>query len=131
MQCYHFTVEGKIKGKDRPRFFRGHAYTPKETKEYEKLVASKYEGEKIKGQVKVEITAHYKIPKSTTKKALLEIKNGKLPQVKPDIDNILKIVLDSLNGVAYEDDKQVTSITANKCYAIDGNERIEVIVSGV
>lgn len=35
---------------------------------------------------------------------------------KPDIDNIIKAVLDGLNGVAFKDDKQVTSIKATKFY---------------
>lgn len=36
---------------------------------------------------------------------------------KPDIDNILKVVLDGLNGIAYEDDKQVTMTQCKKVYA--------------
>ena len=35
-------IEGKIKGKARPRVCRGHAFTPKETVEYEKLVRECY-----------------------------------------------------------------------------------------
>ncbi|MDU3646200.1 MAG: hypothetical protein E7G16_12840 [Clostridium perfringens] len=31
-------VTGKIRGKARPRVCRGHAFTPKNTVEYEKLV---------------------------------------------------------------------------------------------
>ncbi|CAB9498382.1 expressed unknown protein [Seminavis robusta] len=33
---------------------------------------------------------------------------------KPDTDNLVKLVLDALNGVAYKDDKQVVAITAFK-----------------
>lgn len=42
---------------------------------------------------------------------------GKLPPGKPDIDNILKVVLDGLNGIAYEDDKQVVLTQCKKVYA--------------
>ena len=36
MREIKFTIEGEPKGKGRPRFTRGgHAYTPKETVEYE------------------------------------------------------------------------------------------------
>lgn len=38
------------------------------------------------------------------------------PAKKPDCDNIAKIILDSLNGIAYEDDKQITSLTVEKYY---------------
>lgn len=33
---------------------------------------------------------------------------------KPDIDNVIKLVLDALNGVAWHDDAQVIRITAYK-----------------
>ena len=36
--------------------------------------------------------------------------------VKPDIDNLLKFVLDALNGIAYVDDKQVAFCSAKKRY---------------
>ena len=44
------------------------------------------------------------------------------PTVKPDIDNIVKIVLDGLNGVAFTDDKQVIEIQAQKCYVFDDEQ---------
>ena len=34
---------------------------------------------------------------------------------KPDVDNICKLILDALNGVAWHDDTQVISIEAFKC----------------
>lgn len=40
------------------------------------------------------------------------------PDKKPDIDNILKIVLDGLNGVAYADDKQVIEVRCRKFYSV-------------
>lgn len=33
---------------------------------------------------------------------------------KPDIDNVLKAVLDALNGVAYKDDSQVVEVRVVK-----------------
>ena len=35
---------------------------------------------------------------------------------KPDVDNMAKFVLDSLNGVLYEDDSQVVTLNATKVY---------------
>lgn len=40
-----------------------------------------------------------------------------LPTVKPDTDNIAKSILDSLNGIAYLDDKQVVNLQVEKYYA--------------
>ena len=69
--------------------------------------------------------AYYKIPKSYTKKRIKNILDGmEKPTKKPDVDNIIKIVLDSLNKVAYEDDKQVVKVSLEKLYTKE-DERIE------
>ena len=49
---------------------------------------------------------------------------------KPDSDNVAKIVLDSLNKIAYDDDKQVVELTVLKRWTFD-NERIEFEVEEV
>lgn len=43
--------------------------------------------------------------------------NKVFPTIKPDTDNIAKSILDSLNGIAYKDDKQVVSLSVKKWYA--------------
>lgn len=43
-----------------------------------------------------------------------------------DIDNIGKALTDSLNGIAYDDDKQITRLTISLRSAGDGDERAEV-----
>lgn len=42
--------------------------------------------------------------------------------VKPDLDNLVKLVMDALTGVAWEDDVQVTTLIARKYYAETGCE---------
>lgn len=49
------------------------------------------------------------------------------PIIKPDTDNIIKAVLDALNGLAYEDDSEVVSVTAKKYYSAE--PRVEVALS--
>jgi Holliday junction resolvase RusA-like endonuclease len=39
------------------------------------------------------------------------------PTKKPDADNILKLAADSLNGLAYVDDKQIVSAVIHKFYS--------------
>ena len=41
------------------------------------------------------------------------------PTVKPDCDNIIKIVCDALNGLAYRDDSQVVAVTCQKKYGVE------------
>ena len=121
MRSEVITVFGNPKGKARPRFFRGHAYTPKSTKNYERLFADAWgDTEPFDGPISVAITAYFKPPASTRKSDLMDMISGKLkPTKKPDIDNIIKAVLDGLNGYAYSDDKQVVRIKAVKAYSTE------------
>ncbi|WP_438588955.1 RusA family crossover junction endodeoxyribonuclease [Dubosiella newyorkensis] len=122
-----FDVPGEPGAKGRPRFStRGgfvKTYTDKKTELYESLVRNAYlikyaSNEPLEGEIKVEIQAHFSIPKSTSKKSREEMVAGRIrPTKKPDTDNIAKIVLDSLNGIAFEDDKQVVHLIVTKQYA--------------
>ena len=122
-------IEGKIKGKARPRVYNGHAFTPKDTVNYENWVKLCYQqqgGKLLQGSIRANIIAYYKIPKSYSKKRVQAIREGKeYPQKKPDIDNCIKVILDALNGIAYEDDKQVVQVIAVKKWTED-IERVEL-----
>ena len=45
-------------------------------------------------------------------------RKGSKPQVtfQGDVDNLLKAVLDAMNGICYEDDRQVTKVVAEKIF---------------
>lgn len=122
-------VEGKIKGKARPRFNTktGRAFTPGDTITYENWIKCCYQeqdGKFIDGPVSARIEVYYKIPKSYTKKRVQAIRDGvEMPLKKPDSDNIAKIVLDSLNKIAF-DDAQVVELTVIKRWT-EEQERIE------
>jgi len=53
--------------------------------------------------------------------------DGQLCLKKPDIDNYVKLVLDALNGIAWEDDNAVASIAASKGYSFE--PRTEVCIT--
>ena len=123
-----FTVMGTPKGKARPRFVRCgkgvRTYTPKATETYQNDVLASYmescKGKKLNGPIWANITAYFAIPKSIPKSKRDGLSwYGK----KPDVDNIAKAVLDALNGVAYDDDKQIVSLIIDKRY---GAPHIEV-----
>lgn len=129
-----FEVPGEPRGKGRPRFTKdGHAHTDSETRSYEKKIMAYYR-QQLKNfrwddsaYISVEITAVYPIPKSTTKASLAAIQAGRiLPKRKPDIDNVIKIVLDSLNGYAYKDDAQVVMVSGRKIYGHEPKLIIEM-----
>lgn len=126
-----FKIEGQPQGKGRPRFTKtGHAFTPQATRDYEKLIAEEYKaakGETLDGYIRVNVKAYYKIPKATTKEKRGMIERGLLkPAVKPDIDNVVKAILDGLNGVAYHDDNQVVYVDGEKFYAEEPCVIVEV-----
>ncbi|MDF1546114.1 MAG: RusA family crossover junction endodeoxyribonuclease [bacterium] len=129
-------VPGKPMGKQRHRMTKtGHTYTPKETVEYEKRVASLFVGAKNRpglpffpdSPVCLNLRAYFPIPKSWSKKKQERARSGEIrPTTKPDIDNITKIVCDALNGVAFEDDSQVVTGTRDKWYSDDPRVEIEI-----
>ena len=50
------------------------------------------------------IFAYYGIPKSTSKRKKALMLEGVIrPSKKPDIDNVVKVIADSLNKIAYKD----------------------------
>ena len=51
------------------------------------------------------------------------------PTKKPDIDNVIKIITDALNGIAYDDDAQIVSLSATKFY--DENPHVDVRLDDV
>lgn len=120
-----FVIQGKVQAKQRPRFNRysGKTYTPNETIAYENWVKTcyleKYKNKELMEKpLRVTIKAYFEIPKSTSKKRKQQMMDNEiLPMVKPDTDNIAKGVLDSLNGIAYKDDKQVVELIVNKFYS--------------
>lgn len=122
---YEFEMLGSIVGKARPRMNTrtGRAYTPTKTKLYEYSLRQwflmKYPNFKpIEGRVKVSIIAYFEVPKSTSKKKKAEmLSNNISPTKKPDIDNIVKIVLDGMNKFAFKDDTQVIKLDVEKRYA--------------
>ncbi len=58
------------------------------------------------------------IPKSASKKKQLEMKEGKIkPSKKPDLDNLIKFILDCSNGILFSDDSQILEIIASKRFS--------------
>ena len=139
----YFTVPGPPVGKARPKVVRAKngmsmTYTPDKTVAYEELVRLRFQESlkvrpfvPLQGALRIKIFAGYPIPKSTSKKRRAAMLAGtELPTKKPDWDNIGKIICDALNGVAYEDDKQVTESQMRKRY-IDGPGQVEVWISNL
>lgn len=134
----NFTVMGEPKGKGRPRFCRntGHAITPKDTVNYETLVHMEYleqcNGFRFEDDAMLDlrIKAYYSIPKSASKKRHAAMLSGDIrPTKKPDMDNVIKIIADSLNKIAYRDDTQIVDCQVRKFYS--EKPRVEVMIQTI
>ena len=127
-----FTVYSEPVAKGRPRFSGYHAYTPKKTRDYEKLVRDTYIQECgetfLEGEIKAEIHCYFPIPKSTSKKNRALMENGQIMHTKRgDCDNLAKTILDALNGIAYKDDSQVCILEVYKWYSEEPRVYVSLI----
>lgn len=48
-------------------------------------------------------------------------------RIKPDIDNLLKFVMDAGNGVLWKDDSQIYKVDMEKIYSVKGYTNITVV----
>ena len=122
-------ILGQPVGKGRPKFSRYGTYTPQKTKDYEEYVKQCYKNKyNIKQRptekpLKAKITAFFEVPTSYSNKKKKEL-IGQPHAKRPDIDNFVKIIFDSLNGLAYKDDNQISKLEVKKLYG----EQAKVIV---
>ena len=66
--------------------------------------------------LKVSLYFYFEPPKSWSKKRKL-IAIGTYKRTKPDVDNLIKTVLDAANNHVWQDDNQVVHIDSYKMYA--------------
>lgn len=123
-----FIVDGTAVPKQRPRIHGRRAYTPKRTKDYEERVLNEFRssysgfypafGKDV--PVRICISVIQEIPKSWSKKKRAQAESGEIVPLSRngDVDNIAKSILDALNGFAYEDDCQVTTLMITKQYGV-------------
>lgn len=135
MERVKLVIPGNPKGKERPRYSRkgGRMYTPTTTLNYEGLVKAIYRktyGVKMfpKGvPLDIRIKAFYQIPESDNLSTRARKLSGEIrPTIKPDWDNIGKIVADALNKVAYYDDAQIVDSQIRKFYS--DRPRVEILI---
>ena len=118
-----FVVDGLPVAKARPRLTRtGHAYTPAKTRAYELRISQMFRAKYVmlprNKPVMLSVIARFPIPNYAKRKTKLDkILEGEIYGHRPDMDNIMKSVLDGLNGVAYTDDALVYCLYGRKEYS--------------
>lgn len=134
MAAVSFVIPGAPTGKGRPRVATvgGHAraVTPAKTRSREGIVASlamdaMFGRVATARPVEVSIAIEAPIPTSWSRRKKAEAV-GKPCSVKPDIDNVVKLVLDAINGIVFVDDKQVVSLVASKIYSETARTTVQI-----
>jgi Holliday junction resolvase RusA-like endonuclease len=125
----NFFIEGIPVPQGRPRFSvikkRGggqfvNTYDPPKSKAWKKeiegqLVGGLWRGDPVEGVVRVRLMFFMPRPKSLPKKTVHHIK-------KPDIDNLVKGVLDAMTGICFKDDSQIVDLSSSKHYLRIGGD---------
>jgi Holliday junction resolvase RusA-like endonuclease len=107
--CVHFTIPVQPLPKKRPRFNstgKRKAYTDSRTLAYEQTVATHamiamQSKDVLQGDLQVVLHFHRKGKK------------------RADLDNLIKAVWDGMNGIVYEDDKQIVKATTQVSYGAE------------
>ncbi len=124
-----FQVPGKAQGLDRSRqAANGHRFDTEKNKTNKAYICLKAEAAAEEAGVALPIppyrkgytlymVIYSKPPKSYTKKKLAEIQRDEWkPLTKPDVDNVLKLYLDAMNGRIIEDDRFMTEVNVKRAY---------------
>jgi len=125
-------VEPTAKGRPRLTTVNGHAraYTPQKTVKAEAMIMADIRHEVMAHgrfeagiPLRLEATFYRERPKHLPKRITM-------PMTRPDCDNYAKLLLDALNGYAFPDDSQLTSVKFKKRFCQPGQvPRIELRIS--
>ena len=125
-------IPGEPRGKARPRVTKYGAYTPKPTRDREAYIRDCWKAAGAKRisypdhGVELEVIASFPVRKSWSK-ATKQYLAGTLHTKRPDLDNVVKLVLDALNGGPFPDDGCVAMIRAEKVWT-SGPARTEITI---
>ena len=132
-RSFSFIVPGEVRGQGRPRTTIRGGYASiydspedKANKHNIQLYASEAMraavddsliDSPLKG-ISIAIDCYVRVPESMSKKKKEMAYRGEiLPLRKPDLDNVMKAVLDACNGVVWRDDKEVTKAQICRYYS--------------
>ena len=130
------TIPGEIRGKGRPRFSTRNGvlrtFTDDLTANAEAWVkhcATQQAGQPChEGPIHLDVLVYVEIPASWSKKKRADAVSGKLrPTGRPDFDNTIKMISDSLNKIIWKDDSQITDSTFAKWYAEAPSAQLRIV----
>jgi len=114
------TIDGVPIPKGRPVFGQGRVFTPAKTRAFERTIGwlAKIEMRArppLQGPLIMNVQFDLPIPVSWSAKQKNDARLGLiLPDVPPDLDNLIKSLLDGCRRIAFRDDAQIVAIMARK-----------------
>ena len=118
-----FTVEGVPVPWARAGSRGKRRYTPASMAVYKLCVGMEARmamkaGEPSRGPVEIRYSFGLPVPKSWSKKdRAAALRSDIFPTVKPDLDNLEKLISDALKQIVYDDDKQICDSYTTKRYS--------------
>ena len=114
----YYTVTGNPSPKTRPRFGNGRVYDNQ--KDLKSRISYELKSQHdyvmpFEGPLKLEVTFFMPLPQRLRRKNHTDFYPPH--SVKPDLDNLLKLLLDACNGVIIKDDALVSCIVSQKVYS--------------
>lgn len=124
----HYVLDGNPIALKRPRLANDHLYDPHKQQKFSAGIqlASQHEGEPLTQALGLTVTFFLQLHK-TARKTKNQVPNAYHKQ-RPDLDNLLKFLLDAANGVIYQDDSQIASLTATKRYSHIPRTEVDIII---
>ena len=137
-----FSVDGKaIPQGSKSGFIRGGRVIMRESSKYHKPWRKKVANEakqamidtpRLEGAISLEVDFYFARPKAhygTGRNASTLKASAPVDHLQaPDLDKLVRSINDSLTGICFEDDSQVTSISANKHWSDCGFSYVAVTV---
>lgn len=133
MTEFQFTVDAtpvpqprqrsRVIGKGKCAFIQNYTPAKHPVQEFKRAVreaASNKFAKPLDGPLSMHVTFSIPAPKSDRKRA------NSVHAQKPDIDNLLKAVMDALSGVAWVDDSQVWMVRASKWWSSSGAVAVSI-----
>ena len=114
----YYTVDSIPLSLKRPRFGLGKVYDSQKREKYGVQLQLKSQHDYVlpfDGPLKLEVTFFMPLPQRLRRKH----HTGSYPphHVKPDIDNLVKFILDCANGIIFCDDALISCLVAHKRYS--------------
>ena len=129
----NFTVEGEPTPWKRPRFNgkSKHVFEDSKVKEDKKKVISAFWESgggyfEVGTPLEVEISFYLQVPRSYSKRKILDLIRYERPTKRPDNDNLYKGIADALNGIAYYDDSQIVTTSISKFWSVNPHAEITI-----